>query len=397
MKKLLALVLAACMLGGTAFAEEPLRVLDGWFAGERYQARYPERALERLEIVYDENGIGNQNELLFSGEWDAAVIETNETNLSALCAAVPLLDLTNAAPEKGETLYPAVKRALTCGDVLAGLPIKIFACTTGTEFSEELLERLELADEGKPQTYSELAALAERYMALPSQTRRGTAFDADVRDGWLQYYLSLMIRSYQARCADADGETDFDTPLFRENLAQVERLSAALRGGKNLLRGSDGALRSLTWSSVGLEAQIGVREGDTAIPAQMFAVIVNAASPRVEEALDYVQAALEEAEIEFFYVDIDYDARLREEYDRMIAAQIEEGEDQAVIDRLEKMRDAGEPLYYYTKEYIADYARNIAPNLTFPYYRSINEWKAVCDYAAGLLDADGLIERLMEE
>lgn len=397
MKKILALLLAACALCGTALAAEPLRVLDGWFAADRYEARYPERALERLEVVYDANGEGNWNELLFSGEWDAAVIETNETDLSALCAEIPLLDLTAVAPGSGETLYPAVKRALTCEGALIGLPMHIFACTTGTEFSGELLARLGLSDAKKPETYEELADLAERYMALPAETRRGTTFDADVREGWLQYYLSCMIRSYQARCADANGETNFDTPLFRENLAQVERMSAALSAGKKLLRGPNGELLSLTWSSVGLENQMGVREGDTAVPARMFVAIVNASSPRVEEALDYVRAAQEEAESEFFYSDVDYDARLRDKYDRLIAAQIAEGENQAVIERLEGMRDVGEPLDYYTKEDIEVYARNIAPQLTFPRYRWVDDWKAAGDYAAGRLDADGLIERLMQK
>ena len=85
-KKLFALLLALCALCGTALAAEPLRVLDDWFAADRYEKRYPERALERIEPVYDETGEGNQNELLFAGEWDAAVIETNGTDLSALCA-----------------------------------------------------------------------------------------------------------------------------------------------------------------------------------------------------------------------------------------------------------------------------------------------------------------------
>ena len=397
MKKLFALLLALCALCGTALAAEPLRVLDGWFAADRYEKRYPERALERIEPVYDETGEGNQNELLFAGEWDAAVIETNGTDLSALCAEIPLLDLTDIAPEKGGTMYPAVKRALTCEGKLVGLPMHVFGCTMSLEFSDELLARLGLADAEKPETFAELAALAERYMALPAQTRRGTAFDADVRDGWLRYYLYYMIRCYQAQCADANGETDFDTPLFRENIAQVERLNAALCADTKILRGKNGELRSLTCANSGLGGEIHVREGDTAVPARMYAVIVNANSPRREEALDYARAAMDEAESEFFYSVVDYDARLREAYDRLIAAQIEQGEAQSVIDRLEKLRDAGDPLHYYTKEALEAYARDVAPRLTFPHYRWLDDWNAAGDYAAGRLDADALIDRLMEK
>ena len=397
MKKLFALLLALCALCGTALAAEPLRVLDGWFAADRYEKRYPERALERIEPVYDETGEGNQNELLFAGEWDAAVIETNGTDLSALCAEIPLLDLTDIAPEKGGTMYPAVKRALTCEGKLVGLPMHVFGCTMSLEFSDELLARLGLADAEKPETFAELAGLAERYMALPAQTRRGTAFDADVRDGWLRYYLYYMIRCYQAQCADANGETDFDTPLFRENLAQVERLNAALCADTKILRGKNGELRSLTCANSGLGGEMHVREGDTAVPARMYAVIVNANSPRREEALDYARAAMDEAESEFFYSVVDYDARLREAYDRLIAAQIEQGEAQSVIDRLEKLRDAGDPLHYYTKEALEAYARDVAPRLTFPHYRWLDDWNAAGDYAAGRLDADALIDRLMEK
>ena len=118
-------------------------MLDDWFAADRYEKRYPERALKRIEPVYDETGEGNQNELLFAGEWDAAVIETNGTDLSALCAEIPLLDLTDIAPEKGGTMYPAVKRALTCEGKLIGLPMHIFGCTMSLEFSDELLARKE--------------------------------------------------------------------------------------------------------------------------------------------------------------------------------------------------------------------------------------------------------------
>ena len=416
MKKLFALLLALCALCGTALAAEPLRVLDDWFAADRYEKHYPERALERIEPLYDETGEGNQDELLFAGEWDAAVIETNGTDLSALCAEIPLLDLTDIAPEKGGTMYPAVKRALTCEGKLIGLPMHIFGCTMSLEFSDELLARLGLADAEKPETlrglsyrakislgladaekpetFAELAGLAERYMALPAQTRRGTAFDADVRDGWLRYYLSYMIRCYQAQCADANGETDFDTPLFRENLAQVERLNAALCADTKILRGKNGELRSLTCANSGLGGEMHVREGDTAVPARMYAVIVNANSPRREEALDYARAAMDEAESEFFYSVVDSDAQLREAYNRLIAAQIEEGEAQSVIDRLEKLRDAGDPLHYYTKEALEAYARDVAPRLTFPHYRWLDDWNAAGDYAAGRLDADALIDRL---
>ena len=126
----------------------------------------------------------------------------------------------------------------------------------------------------------------------------------------------------------------------------------------------------------------------------MYAVIVNANSPRREEALDYARAAIDEAESEFFYSVVDYDARLREVYDRLIAALIEQGEAQSVIDRLEKLRDAGDPLHYYTKEALEAYARDVAPRLTFPHYRWLDDWNAAGDYAAGRLDADALIDRL---
>ena len=130
MKKLFALLLALCALCGTALAAEPLRVLD------------------------------------------AAVIETNGTDLSALCAEIPLLDLTDIAPEKGGTMYPAVKRALTCEGKLIGLPMHIFGCTMSLEFSDELLARLGLADAEKPETLRGLSYRAKISLGLADAEKR---------------------------------------------------------------------------------------------------------------------------------------------------------------------------------------------------------------------------------
>ena len=58
------------------------------------------------------------------------------------------------------------------------------------------------------------------------------------------------------------------------------------------------------------------------------------------------------------------------------------------------LRDAGDPLHYYTKEALEAYARDVAPRLTFPHYRWLDDWNAAGDYAAGRLDADALIDRL---
>lgn len=401
MKKLIAFLLAAALLCTAASAAEPLRVIDGWNIGDEYLERYPERAMDELEIVYDNMGDSNQNKLLFSGEWDVAVIETIRTDLASLCEAIPLLDLTTVDAQRADAMFPAIKEALTIDGALRGLPLLVFGCTMTLKLAnEETLTGLGMNAVKQPETFAELAALAEDYMALPRETRRGTAFNVFVRDNWTAYYLNYLIDCYQAQCVNGEGGIDFDTPVFRENLAQIERLNTALCIDRKTNPDANGTLKSVvddygngvmnTSCSV-----LHVREEDEAIPATMFAVIVNANSPRIDEALDFVHIALETAEeTEMLYESFDYDARLHSVYDELIDAQIEQQEAQEVIDRLAAQRDAGDPVQYYSREEIQEYAENIAPKLLFPCYRRIYAVDAIANYTSGKLDADGLIQEL---
>lgn len=401
MKKLIAFLLAAALLCTAASAAEPLRVLDGWNIGDEYLERYPERAMDELEIVYDNMGDSNQNKLLFSGEWDVAVIETIRTNLDSLCEAIPLLDLTTVDAQRAETMFPAIKEALTIDGALRGLPLLVFGCTMTLKLAdEETLTGLGMNAVKQPETFAELAALAEDYMALPRETRRGTAFNVFVRDNWTAYYLNYLIDCYQAQCVNGEGGIDFDTPVFRENLVQIERLNTALCIDRKTNPDENGALKSVIddYGNGMMNdscSVLHVREEDDAIPATMFAVIVNANSPRIDEALDFVHIALETAEeTEMLYESFDYDARLHSVYDELIDAQIEQQEAQEVIDRLAAQRDAGDPVQYYSREEIQEYAENIAPKLLFPCYRRIYAVDAIANYTSGKLDADGLIQEL---
>lgn len=398
MKKLIAFLLAAALMCTAASAAEPLRVLDGWNVGDEYLERYPERALDKLEVVFDNMGDSNQNELLFSGEWDAAVIETSRTDLASLCEAVPLLDLSSVDAQRAGTMYPAMKEVLTIDGALRGFPLLVFGCTMTMKLAgEETLTGLGMSGVKQPETFAELA---ESYMALPREMRRGTVFNADVRDNWTAYYLNYLIDCYQAQCVGGDGDIDFDTLVFRENLAQIERLNAALCIDRKTNPDANGTLKSVVYDYgngvMNTDCSVlHVQEDDDAIPATMFVVIVNANSPRIDEALDFVHTALETAEeTEMLYESFDYDARLRAVYDELIDAQIEQQEAQEVIDRLEAQRDAGDPAQYYSHEEIQAYAENIAPKLSFPCYRKIYAVNAIADYTAGKLDADGLIQEL---
>lgn len=401
MKKLIAFLLAAALLCTAASAAEPLRVIDGWNIGDEYLERYPERAMDELEIVYDNMGDSNQNKLLFSGEWDVAVIETIRTDLASLCEAIPLLDLTTVDAQRAETMFPAIKEALTIDGALRGLPLLVFGCTMTLKLAdEETLTGLGMNAVKQPETFAELAALAEDYMALPRETRRGTAFNVFVRDNWTAYYLNYLIDCYQAQCVNGEGGIDFDTPVFRENLVQIERLNTALCIDRKTNPDENGALKSVIddYGNGMMNdscSVLHVREEDDAIPATMFAVIVNANSPRIDEALDFVHIALETAEeTEMLYESFDYDARLHSVYDELIDAQIEQQEAQEVIDRLAAQRDAGDPVQYYSREEIQEYAENIAPKLSFPCYRRIYAVDAIANYTSGKLDADGLIQEL---
>jgi len=202
----------------------------------------------------------------------------------------------------------------------------------------DLLTPLGLTTADAPRTFDELCAMAERYMALPAQTRKGRAFHLDAAAGNPRaYFLAYLIDLYTAQYCDADGNISYDTPTFRQALESLEAMAAALQTEPKISYGQGGTIYSLfSDASSTLLSDFSdllyLRVGDnTAIPAKMGMLIVNANTARKAEALDFVAYSAEKHEAQSgpaLLEKMDYDALARRSYDENIQAQIYQKEDQ---------------------------------------------------------------------
>ncbi len=422
MKRLLSLMLTLCLLLGlqcVAFAkEDALLVLDGWRTVDGYRAQYPKRAIQSIGR-FDESGESTVRETILSGEWDAAVISTDELSLAELDALGLLLDLKTApeAAKLAEGLYPRILAGCSVGEKLVALPAGFLSTRAynyrllGTNhYGEEdaeamaLRERLGFTQDDQPLTFSDVCRLGLRYMALDAATREGTSFLTS--DGALQGYTLLrdMILVYQTEATNEKGEIDFDTLHFHIALAEAEPLLEAFAAAPKRTYGEDDVRpRTVLTTGLGVETYgvyPRVIDGRD-IPAFMDVVIVNPNSPHLSDALDFARIANEHArdgrEWLLHYENADYDAALRRSYDEDIAAQYREGEDQSVIDELEARKAAGDESHFTPRRVLEHYREQNVSRLSFPRWKSCSYSDAIMEYLAGTLDADGLIERLNEE
>jgi len=416
MKRLTAVLLALCLLYGAAYAETAtgaLRVIGGSDAVQAYQAQYPGREVEEIRPEYDDYGNSNIRELLLGGDWDVACIYTDACDLGALAGAGVLMDLSAVPAASGavDGMYQSVRSAVTADGRLLGVPSTLwglvmqfsFPATVGQRDTKvDLRAKLGFTDADTPRTFADLCSLAQRYMALPVETRRGTAFSADAVTGNVcEYFLDYLVTLYKAETCGAGDALTFDTPAFRTALAELDAMVAALKTDPKVRYDENGWLcgvindvSSAVFNEDALFLHIG--EG-SAIPAELGVTVINAASEHPDEALAYLAISVENMSTEQMlqlYENIDYDALLLRSYDETIAAQIQQDEDQSVIDDLIRRRDAGDTTYFYTREEIQSYAEAVAPNLIFPYVPRIYDYPAVTEYARGKLDADGLIQQL---
>ncbi|HML47011.1 MAG TPA: hypothetical protein PKE04_09730 [Clostridia bacterium] len=415
MKRLTVFLLAFCLLYGTASAEA-LRVLNPGWTREVYQAMYPDRTVEEVQIEYDEIGRSNAQRLMLENpdSWDVAFIWTDECDLAALDAAGLLMDLRDedALAGRVKNMHAPIREVVTEGDRVLAVPSFLFSSvmqlamlpTLRTRDGElDLLTPLGLSMADAPQTFDELCDLAERYMALPKETRKGRAFHLDAAAGNPKdYFLSYLIELYTAQYCDADGAISYDTPEFRHALERLESMAAALQADPKITYGQTSAVYGLVYDGgpsllSDYNELLYLRIGDNAsVPAKMGMLVVNANTARKAEALDFAICAVENHEPQFgpeLYETMDYEALARRSCDQNIEAQIHQKEDQSVIDRLIRERDSGE-YRYQSRESIERYAQNVAPRLTFARVPWVDRYAIVKEYIRGRLDVEGLIESL---
>ena len=424
MKRFLAITLAICLIAGlTGFARSesaPLRVLAGNVqTAEAYRKAYPDRVLQIIDIDYTQGYCGNLAELLTAGEWDVAFIETQEFDLGALAdegLAMEIDDFPQIAA-LADNLYPSIRNAVTVHGKLYAYPAGFVASMgmgiqlmgVSDSFTGDYAERaaahldvLGFAADDQPRSFAQLCALGQRYMQLPKDARKGTTF-ITLEGNQTAYVLALLLNLYESQYLATGELKSFDTEVFRTALAQLDTLRAALDTDPKNTYDDDGLCFPLLNDSSQMILSDGVflQLGDhSSIPARMDVAIVNPKSPRAQEAVEYIlfsddQDACYDAPA--LYQTIDYDALVRQSYDLDIAAQIQQGEDQSVIDRLTALRDTGDASgYQYSKAEIERYGTDVAPKLIFPQTVYIDTHSATQQYLLGKLDVDGFIAALDE-
>lgn len=258
-----------------------------------------------------------------------------------------------------------------------------------------------------PSTFAAFATFAQKYIALPRETRAGTNFDASITDlassGSKRNYLEYLISIYAADLESEGLPINFDTPAFRAALEDIERMHAAFKSDTKKTYGEGKTLYSVTnTASRGFLQDdiyvIHVTDSDK-IPAKLGVLVVNANTAHKAEALDYLALAMQKPMRHYgaeLYDVYDYDAALIQSYNENIEEQKRQNGDQSVIDGLIKLRDADDPTYFIERELIDSYRVKVAPCLSFSalpdYINGISELTGA--YAEGKILEDKLVESL---
>ena len=422
MKRFLSIIFTVCLMAGlTGFARSesaPLRVLAGNVqTAEAYRATYPDRDVQIIDVDYEQGYRGNLAKLLAAGDWDLAYISTQEFDLGKLVDEGMAMEIS-CFPQiaaLADNLYPSIRTAASVNGKLVAVPMGFVASMvmgiqlmgvsdsfTGdyTKRAAAHLEALGLTADDQPHTFEQLCALGQRYMQLPKDARKGTTF-ITLEGNQTAYVLALLLDLYESQYLATGEFKSFDTEVFRTALAQLDALSVALATDPKNIYDNDGLCFPLLNDSSQIILSDGVflQLGDQpSIPARMDLAIVNPKSSRAQEAVEYILFSSDQDacyDAPTLCQRIDYDALVRQSYDQDIAAQIQQGEDQSVIDKLTALRDTGDASgYQYSKAEIERYGADVAPRLIFPQTVYIDTQSATQQYLLGKLDADGFIAAL---
>ena len=434
MKRLISACLAVCLLCGALYGaaladDGALRVIDKnilWT--QEYQEAYPNRAIENIPVTYGDAYYNNDKKLLLqSGDWDVALVRMGGCDggytLQELYELGMLLDLggQDALAAMADTMVSSVRDALTIGRQLVGLPGFFAVKGMNLSISEpvrdgetvDLLARLGFSQADLPTTYAGLADFAQAYIALPDETKQGTTLGTLwYHDG--KYDVSLlgdMIDLYTADCCDANGNLMYDTPEFRACLEDWRRLRDAVAEDRK--RQEDKDSYSLFTEQNGRNLNIHI--ADTQHVATLTDVyVINADSPHVREAVDYVLLALTSSSVDYGAMwDMLYDQQMTYHdmamayYDREIESisAIPAGDDrrnawQPILDRVLTARASEDEacfaeLRYLTRSEFDNMQQTVLPNLTFhPLPHFSGHTVAEQFIQNGTLDAEGLIRFL---
>ena len=420
MKKYVAVLLMICMTasGGLALGEEKaasrLRVFNAGVEAYVYRQLHPQAGLEEIPFEYEEDAPRQVQDYLLAhpDAWDVAYIDTRRSDLPLLCGAGLLADLGREERFSGSyaELYPAVRQAVSWQDGLYAMPISLQSSAMQTGIvNEERLVALGLLPEDAPGTYGELRQLAEKYMALPKEQRKGTVFHVDGHGGYQNYLLYCFIEQYAAEYSNEKGAIRYDTEIFRHGIEDVVAMAKVLSTDMKIQRSPDAGFFGLTGQVLGwieregsYYANLRLRIGDQAVvPATMGMLVVNKNTEHWREALDFVDFAMAYTQSEFgMYL---LNAAYEDLFLRYCDAQIlsyeayspgDGKEPDSGIETWKAARASGNTSSFYPREAIAEYAKKIAPCLTFPMMPQMDTYGIGSQFTRGRLDIEALIQKL---
>lgn len=389
-----------------------------WSGDEVYTAAFPDRQATNIRLEYGQWYPYMANP---ENQWDVGFFSLDEGSLDELIKAGRILDLSDNQTIMAEVknLYPKVQEAIVRDGRTYALPHAMFPAynklTTG---SVERWQQLGWDFDKIPKTFAELCALAEEYMTIDRQTRRGTRFlvDGDSAAASRRVLLQELVNMAYSEAMAKGDMSAIDTPAFRDALTQIEAAYKAL-GKKQAAPDSKGMIYGLFsdagQSNLDFRDDIGLhlRLGDApAFPQRLFVCVINADSTNKEAAIQYVEwlsqniiaqflpelnAVVSAQEIARRTVEQNLLRYNERSYVEMFGTEREE--DKADIERLKGMLASGNYEGYGPGEApLARYREKVAPNLTFLTQEFPVTYDIQKNYLNGKLNADAFIKALQD-
>lgn len=399
----------------TAAPGAVLMVGQHWSEHEKYTAAHPERSAENISLEYGEwyDFIANPENV-----WDVGFFFLEDGSLDALIKAGRILDLSDneIIMAKVNDLYPRVREALTQDGKTYAVPHAVFAGHNGlAAIDEDTWKQFGWDFSKAPKTFAELTALAEEYMALPPETRRGTRFlgEGDTAAATRRTLLSELVNVSIAEAMAKGDPGAIDTPALREGLAQIEAASRVL-GGKQASRDAKGNMRVLIfegWPYVDAHGrrQLSLRLGDAPAFTQRLGVcVINADAPNKEAAIQYVEWLVDNTNAQFLpmlnaVMTAPEIAKMSVEQNILsynMSSLIQAGisqEDLAQVEKLKGMLASGDVSKYGPEEAgLARFRQEVAPYMTIMTSPYAVTYDIQQDYLDGKLDVDAFIKSLQE-
>lgn len=237
-------------------------------------------------------------------EWDVCCLCSDDPLLQTLAAEGALADLSTheALAAWQERWHDPIRQAVTKEGKLIAFPISLWAdlnsttVLTSRQRFDDLyaFEQLGFTPDERPQTLQDLFALAQRYAAMPKAQRKDIIFcdeASNARAAFTDLVLDLYVSEHGGRPAS------FQTEILRTLLTQAREAAKTLRNekpfGHRVLHQCE--LLQAAENAVPLRL---TAESPTRVYADMDVLVVNARSPRIEQALRFVEAVGNEIEWE---------------------------------------------------------------------------------------------------